>query len=99
MTSQDKIDALYILRAETIRAAEAGELTGLCGRINGKLNLDKRLPLRIKNALNFWVIATLNTSTEALCSKTAFYWPKGLLEPRIKWIDIQIKLLQNGSKL
>jgi hypothetical protein len=99
MLKQDKIDALYVLRAETIRAAEAGELTGLCGRIGHRLNLDRRVQPRIKSALNFWVIPELHKIPHEQRYAADYYWPKGGLEPRIKWIDNQIKLLQNGAKL
>lgn len=92
MSTEEKIEALQALRNKTQVSDLQGWLFGLCGEIN-KLYRDGQIGaeqcafleelLREDKGANFYV----------------FVWPARKLLPRIKWIDNQIKLLQNGSKL
>lgn len=92
MSDKEKIEALQALRNKTQVSDLKGTLRGLCGEIN-VLYRDRQ----ITSGQCDFLEDILRESTGG--NSWAYVWPARKLRPRIKWIDKQIKLLRNGSKL
>jgi hypothetical protein len=90
MLKQDKIDALVALRNSTQVSSARGTLWGLCGEIE-RLLFKRHISLEQKTFLS----NILKSDTGA--HGWDYVWPSRKLLPRIKWIDKQIKLLENEN--
>lgn len=87
MKREEKIDLLKILK-DNVKV----ELRmGLCGRIYF-LNMEKRINKRQAHYLYKLVEKELKVTKYR--ENPEFCWKPGLIRPRIKWINQQIKLLE-----